>query len=263
VTGAGASPGAGLVVPPPLVPGWTELPRYGWIAARAFAPGRGPGNAVLAAATWLPVTGQLAGARAAGGAAVLRTPRARAVALLHHGTRCARASSLLGTVAGLLLLAVAVLGLAVGYVALADVRTWPAAAPLLALPAVLLAAAASAPRPAGQGPTGRQDPGRTRLLLLAAWPRRSGAGLAGLCRELCQAADQQGVALELIPRTPALAVAYGRAGFRPGGRGGLLVRPVGPASNTLSPPDAAAGASGPAPRGRIQQEDHCRPRTEV
>jgi hypothetical protein len=46
-----------------------------------------------------------------------------------------------------------------------------------------------------------------------------------LCQGLCGAADQQGVALALVPRTPDLAAAYERAGFLPlGASGGLMVR---------------------------------------
>ena len=61
-------PRAGLVLPATLTPTWRELPRSGWVLARAFSPRRG--NTALATVVWLPWTGQLVAARCYHGAAV-------------------------------------------------------------------------------------------------------------------------------------------------------------------------------------------------
>lgn len=170
---------------------------------------------MLAAALWLPFTGQVAAAHAYGGAAVLDTGNARAVALLVTRPRRDHAALVLGLLAGVALLAAVALGATSGYIRLADVDSWAEAAPALLLVAVLVGTGIALLWNSRQSllHAHGQDSAVIRIAALAAWPHRHRAGLHGLGRALCALAETQQVTLDLTARTPELARRYARYGF--------------------------------------------------
>ena len=114
-----------LVLPPELVPDRRDLPRYGWVLARAFSP------AWAAPALWLPYTGQLYAAQALRGLATHRTDHARAVAVLRSAARGPQIVLGLGILAGIAVLYALILGLALVYLEVFDVRSLTGADPRL------------------------------------------------------------------------------------------------------------------------------------
>ena len=202
--------GPRLVLPGPLVPAVRELPGCGWVLARGFAP------AWAAPALWAPYTGQAIAARTIGGLATHPTPRARAVAVLRPPGPGAGLRLAAGTLAGIVALYGAILGLALVYLAVFDVRT-----PLAAGPAYLLAvwpvAAGLAPAWAARHNLSHrnpQPPDTVRVGSLAAVPPGRGAGTR-LLDQLTAAADDQQVTLDLTARTDQLLALYTRSGFTP------------------------------------------------
>lgn len=201
-----------LVLPGTLTPTWWQLPRLGWVLARAFSPHRG--NALLAAAGWLPWTGQLVAARCYRGAAVWAGEHARAVAVL-HASRQQRAAVVAGAIGGIAALAALALAAALAYLHLVDVTSLAGAAPIALPVAVLYTAAGTTLWSARHNLAQHQPtiPGTVRIDTLAAWPSGHGAGLRHLGAQLCELADTQHVTLDLTARTPTLAERYNPLGF--------------------------------------------------
>ena len=225
---AGNPPRAGLVLPATLTRTWRELPRCGWVLARAFSPRRG--NTVLAAVVWLPWTGQLMAARCYHGAAVWAGQGTRAVAILHASPR-QRATVMIGALGGIAALAAAVLAGALTYLHVVAVSSLAGAAPIW-LAVTLLYAAAGATAWSTRHTLSQhhpQTPGVVRIGTLAAWPTGHGAGLHHLGRHLCALADTHQVTLDLVARTPHLIDRYTRIGFTQPepGRPRLVHRPAG------------------------------------
>ena len=206
-------PRAGLVLPATLTPTWRELPRCGWVLARAFSPRRatppwppscgcrGPGNWWPPAAT----RGPRCGPARPPGPLPSCTPSPRQ-----------RATVVIGALAGS---------------PPWPRRSWRRRSGLPARGRGELAgrgrtdlagrAASCMPLPVPPcGPPGTPSaqhhpttPGVVRIDTLAAWPRGHGAGLHHLAPQLCALADEQGATLDLTARTPDLADRYTRLGF--------------------------------------------------
>ena len=197
-----------LVLPAELVPDRRDLPRYGWVLARGFSP------AWAAAALWLPYTGQLYAAHTLRGLATHRTDHARAVAVLRPAARSPQITLGLGILAGIAVLYALILGLALVYLEVFDVRSLIGATPAYLLVGWPVAAGLMLGWGARHN-LGRRHPhpaATVRIGSLTAHPPGKHAGTE-LGQELCALADTQRVTLDLTARTDDLVGFYARSGF--------------------------------------------------
>ena len=248
-----------LVLPPELVPDRRDLPRYGWVLARAFTP------AWAAPALWLPYTGQLYAAHALRGLATHSTDHARAVAVLRSEARGPQIVLGLGILAGIAVLYALILAMALASLEVFDVRSPAAAAPAYLLAAWPAAAGLVLAWPARRnlGRSHPQQPNTVRIGSLAAHPPGKRAGRQ-LGQKLCEAADTQQVTLDLTARTPALVPFYTRAGFTQPDphRLWMLRSPVTPAPDR-SAPALVEGARVGSPSQPATQRDDALPPASV
>jgi hypothetical protein len=207
----------------------------------------------LAAAVWLPWTGQLLAARSFRGAAVWDDGHARAVALM-HASRGQRAAVVCGAIGGIAALAGFLLTTALAYLDLFDVTSPAAAAPIWLAVAVLYTAAGttlwSARHTLAQPHT--TTPGCVRIDILAAWPPGHGAGLHHLAPHLCALADTHHVTLELTARTPTLADRYTQLGFTPADRLRLVRHPQRICSHAQLTPRLSSLRTAPTQEGLVR-----------